>query len=304
MITVFGSINVDLVCRVRKSPLPGETVLGSDYALIPGGKGANQALAAARAGARVRMVGAIGDDDIGKVALNELVPAGVDLGAVALRKGTTGVAIITVDERGENTIVVSPGANAAAKAMQIEGGALSSRDTLLLQLEVPQAEVFAAAKAARRSGARVVLSVAPFAPFSPEQLADIDIVVVNEHEAKDFAGHFGFAGGNAGATAAALAARLGRTLIATLGPEGAVAAGPEGVIGVPALKVTPVDTTGAGDTFAGVLAAFLDEGRPLREAMALAAIAGSLACTRLGAQPSFPTRAEIEATAGARSANV
>jgi ribokinase len=143
-----------------------------------------------------------------------------------------------------------------------------------------------------------VLSVAPFAPFSPAELADIDIVIVNEHEAEDFARHFGLAGGDAEATAAALAARLGRTLIATLGPEGAVAAaGAEGVIRVPALKVTPVDTTGAGDTFAGVLAAFLDEGRPLREAMAYAAIAGSLACTKHGAQPSFPTRAEIEAAA-------
>jgi ribokinase len=140
-----------------------------------------------------------------------------------------------------------------------------------------------------------VLSVAPFAPFEPEQLADIDIVIVNEHEAEDFARHFGLAGGNAEATVAALAERLGRTVIATLGPEGAVAAGREGVIRVPALKVTPVDTTGAGDTFAGVLAAVLDEGSDLRSAMTHAAIAGSLACTRHGAQPSFPTRAEIEA---------
>ncbi len=298
MITVFGSINVDLVCRVRKSPLPGETVLGSDYALIPGGKGANQALAARRAGAPVRMVGAIGDDDIGKAALNELIPAGVDLGAVARRSGTTGVAIITVDDSGENTIVVSPGANASANAGQIPAGSLGATDTLLLQLEVPQAEVFAAAQLARTGGARVVLSVAPFAPFTPEQLADIDIVVVNEHEAEDFARHFGLARGNAEVTVAALATRLGRIVIATLGPEGAVAAGGEGVIRVPALKVTPVDTTGAGDTFAGVLAAFLDEGRDLRDAMALAAIAGSLACTKHGAQPSFPSRAEIEAAAG------
>jgi ribokinase len=297
MITVFGSINVDLVCRVRKSPMPGETVLGSDYALIPGGKGANQALAARRAGAEVSMVGTIGDDDIGKVALNELVPAGVDLGSVARRSGTTGVAIITVDDSGENTIVVSPGANAAANAGQIPAGSLGSGDTLLLQLEVPQVEVFAAARRARAGGARVVLSVAPFAPFTGEQLADVDIVIVNEHEAQDFARQFGLAPSNAEATVTALAERLGRTVIATLGQEGAVAAGREGVIRVPALAVTPVDTTGAGDTFAGVLAAFLDEGRPLVEAMAHAAIAGSLACTKHGAQPSFPTRAEIEAAA-------
>jgi len=298
MITVFGSINVDLVCRVRKSPLPGETVLGSDYVLIPGGKGANQALAAARAGAPVRMVGAIGDDDIGKVALAELGPGGVDLESVARRHGTTGVAIITVDDKGENTIVVSPGANASVRAEQIAAGGLTRADTLLLQLEVPQDQVFAAARRARAGGARVVLSVAPFAPFAPAQLADIDIVIVNEHEAADFARHFGLGDGAPEATAAALAATLGRTVIATLGPNGAIAAGGEGVIRVPALAVTPVDTTGAGDTFAGVLAACLDEGKGLRDAMALAAIAGSLACTRLGAQPSFPTRAEIARAAG------
>jgi ribokinase len=297
MITVFGSINVDLVCRVRKAPMPGETVLGSDYALIPGGKGANQALAAARAGAPVRMVGAIGDDDIGKVALTELAPAGVELASVAERQGTTGVAIITVDDNGENTIVVSPGANATVDAGYIPADSFAAGDTLLLQLEVPQAQVFAAARMARENGTRVILSVAPFAPFTPEALADIDIVIVNEHEAADFARHFGLPHDDPEATVSGLAARLGRTVITTLGPEGAIAAGTEGVIRVPALTVTPVDTTGAGDTFAGVLAAYLDEGQGLRESMALAAIAGSLACTRHGAQPSFPTRAEIEAAA-------
>jgi ribokinase len=277
--------------------MPGETVLGSDYALIPGGKGANQALAAARAGAPVRMVGAVGDDDIGKVALTELGPAGVELASVAERQGTTGVAIITVDDNGENTIVVSPGANAMVDAGYIPADSFAAGDTLLLQLEVPQAQVFAAARMARENGTRVILSVAPFAPFAPEALADIDIVIVNEHEAADFARHFGLPHDDPEATVTALAAKLGRTLIATLGSEGAIAAGPEGVIRVPALKVTPVDTTGAGDTFAGVLAAYLDEGQGLREAMALAAIAGSLACTKDGAQPSFPTRAEIEAAA-------
>jgi ribokinase len=297
MITVFGSINVDLVCRVRKAPMPGETVLGSDYALIPGGKGANQALAAARAGAPVRMVGAVGDDDIGKVALTELGPAGVELASVAERQGTTGVAIITVDDNGENTIVVSPGANAMVDAGYIPADSFAAGDTLLLQLEVPQAQVFAAARMAHENGTRVILSVAPFAPFTPEALADIDIVIVNQHEAADFARHFGLPHDDPEATVTGLAAKLGRTVIATLGPEGAIAAGPEGVIRVPALKVTPVDTTGAGDTFAGVLAAYLDEGQGLRESMALAAVAGSLACTRHGAQPSFPTRAEIEAAA-------
>ncbi len=153
--------------RVAKSPLPGETVLGSDYQLIPGGKGANQALAARRAGAEVRLVGAIGDDDIGKTALIELEPGGVDLSSVARRHGTTGVAIITVDDKGENTIVVSPGANAAASAGQVPPGAFSPGDTLLLQMEVPYEESMKVARVAHDAGARVVLSVAPFTPLTP-----------------------------------------------------------------------------------------------------------------------------------------
>ena len=297
MITVFGSINVDLVCRVAKSPLPGETVLGSDYQLIPGGKGANQALAARRAGAEVRLVGAIGDDDIGKTALIELEPAGVDLTSVAHRHGTTGVAIITVNDKGENTIVVSPGANATATASQVPANAFSPGDTLLLQMEVPYEESMKVARVAHGAGARVVLSVAPFTPLTPPELAPVSVIVVNEHEAADFARHVGLSARGDHAVVGALARRLDRTVIATLGPEGAMASGPEGLVRVPAIQVTPVDTTGAGDTFAGVLAAYLDQGADLKTAMARAAVAGSLACTKVGAQPSFPTRAEIEAAA-------
>jgi ribokinase len=298
VITVFGSINVDLVTRVARIPGPGETVRGSDYALIPGGKGANQALAAARAGANVRLVGAIGDDGMAEIALRELEAGGVDLSAVARRAGTTGLAIITVDERGENTIVVSPGANAAAKAASIPRGALASGDTLLLQMEVPFPESLAAAKAARAAGARVILSVAPYAALPAEDAAAFDMLIVNEHEAADLAAHLGVFAKGADATATSLARRLGRTVIATLGAEGAVAATGSEVIHVPALAVNVVDTTGAGDTFCGVLAAYLDEGADMKTAMAKAAIAGSLACTKDGAQPSFPMRTEIEAATG------
>lgn len=295
MITVFGSINVDIVSRVAKSPQPGETVMGSDYQLIAGGKGANQALAARRAGAKVRLVGAIGDDDIAGRALTELDPAGVDLSNVAHLEGTTGVAIITVNDDGENTIVVSPGANARVSAAQVPPDSFSAEDTLLLQMEVPHDENRAVARRAAAAGARVVLSLAPFSPIDVEQLDPASIVIVNEHEAADFARHLGLSARGETAVVTALARRLNRTVIATLGPEGAVASGPDGLIRVPALAVTPVDTTGAGDTFAGVLAAYLDEGATLEAAMARAAIAGSLACTKHGAQPSFPTRAEIEA---------
>lgn len=294
MITVFGSINVDLVTRVKRIPGPGETVHGSDYALIPGGKGANQALAARRAGAAVRMVGAVGNDDFAQVALRELKADGVDLSAVTHRPGTTGVAIITVDEGGENTIALSPGANAHADAATIPDGAFGSGDTLLLQMEVPLAQNYAAAAEARAAGARVILSLAPYEALSPDGLAAFDMVIVNEHEAADLAQHLAVAGGTPEETVTGLAAKLDRAVIATLGPDGAVAADGKEVIRVPALKVTPVDTTGAGDTFCGVLAAWLDEGASFRTALARAAVAGSLAVTKAGAQPSFPTRAEIQ----------
>jgi ribokinase len=296
MIIVFGSINVDLVTQVERPPGPGETVRGSDYVLIPGGKGANQALAARRAGAGVRLYGAIGYDAFSDVALRELAPGGVDITGLARLPQTTGLALITVDASGENTIVIAPGANARAKAATISPPA-GPRDTLLLQMEVPFAESLIAAKTARAAGARVILSIAPYTPLPLEDMAAFDILVVNEHEAHDLAHHLGVAAEGADATATALAAKLGRTVVITLGAAGAVAMHDSALIRAPALPVTPVDTTGAGDTFCGVLAAYLDGGADMAAAMAKAAIAGSLATTKAGAQPSFPTRSEIEAAA-------
>lgn len=296
MITVFGSINVDLVCRTARLPRPGETVPGSDYVLIPGGKGANQALAARRAGAAVRMVGAVGADDMAAIALDELKREGVDLSAVVTRGAATGMAIITVDDEAENTIVLSPGANARLTAADLAAGAMGAGDALLLQMEVPVAESLAAARAARAAGARVLLSIAPFLPVAREVLAEVDMILLNETEAGDLARHLGLSVGAGGAeTVAGLAAALERTVIATLGAEGAVAAAGGEILRVAALKIVPVDTTGAGDTFAGVLAALLDEGADLATALAHAAAAGSLSCTKAGAQPSFPRRAAIEA---------
>ncbi len=297
MITVFGSINVDLVTRVKRIPHPGETLRGSDYALIAGGKGANQALAARRGGAQVRMVGAVGNDSFSPIALSELKADGVDLSAIAQRDGTSGLAVITVDEKGENTIVISPGANDAAAASAIPPTAYAPQDTFLFQMEVPFEETLAAARNAKAAGARTVLSLAPYTPLAAEDMATFDMILVNEHEAADLARHLDIAAEGAEATADALARRLGRTVIATLGPDGAVAATGDGTIRVPALSVDVVDTTGAGDTFCGVLAAMLDEGADLRAALSKAAIAGSLACATLGAQPSFPRRDAIEAAA-------
>jgi ribokinase len=246
----------------------------------------------------VRLFGAIGYDAFADIAFLELEPGGVDLTGVARLPHATGLAIITVDDKGENAIVVAPGANAYASAASIPADIFKKDDTLLLQMEVPFAESLAAAKMARSAGARVILSVAPYTALPAEDIAAFDMVIVNEHEAADLAKHLGIAAKGADVTATALARRLERTVIATLGAEGAVAVHEGALIRVPALPVTVVDTTGAGDTFCGVLAAYLDAGADMKTAMTKAAIAGSLATTKAGAQPSFPTRAEIEAAAG------
>lgn len=298
MITVFGSINLDLVTRVAKLPRPGETVHGSDIAQFPGGKGANQALAARRAGAEVRMVGAVGGDDFATLALTELRDAGVDLSAVETRGETTGVAVITVDEAGENTIILSPGANLRGDAAQVSQAGLGPGDSLMLQMEVTEAETFAAARAARAAGARVILSLAPFVPLDRSAFSDVSLLLVNETEAGDLASHYGLRGSDPAETVKALAGSLGLTVVTTLGPAGAMASDGEAIVTVPSLKVDPVDTTGAGDTFAGVLAAGLDAGADLEAAMGRAAVAGALACTREGAQPSFPQAGEIEKALG------
>jgi ribokinase len=295
MITVFGSINLDLVTRVSRLPRPGETVHGSDIAQFPGGKGANQALAARRAGAQVRLVGAVGGDDFAALALSELRRAAVDLAKVEERGETTGVAVITVEEGGENTIVLSPGANLRCDAGQLSTVTVGPGDTLMLQMEINQDETFAAARRARAAGARVMLSLAPFAPLARGALADVSLLLMNETEAADLAAHYGLAPTGHAGTVQALAGALKLTVVATLGPEGAVASdGGETMIRVSSPPVEPVDTTGAGDTFAGVLAAGLDAGDDLETALRRAAVAGALACTRAGAQPSFPERSEIE----------
>lgn len=295
MITVFGSINVDLVIRVERMPRLGETIRGSDYRLIPGGKGANQALAARRAGAEVNLIGAVGSDSIADIAFAELEPAGVGLANVRRIDGASGMAIVTVDPNGENAIVVSPGANAHASASGFELG--GEGDTLLLQMLLPIEESVSAARRARDAGARTILSIAPFRPVTIAQLEPFAVVIVNEHEAADLAASYGIGGGDEATIVAALSKHLDRTVIATLGSAGAVASQGGDVFRVPALPVDVIDTTGAGDAFAGALAAFLDEGMSLQDAMRMAAFAGSLACTRHGAQPSFPTRDEISAAA-------
>ncbi len=297
MIVVFGSINLDLIGKVSRIPRPGETVPGSDFATAPGGKGANQALAARRAGATVKMVGAAGKDAMGDQALQLLAEGGVDLRDVKRLDVAQGVAMILVDGAGENVIGILPGANAEVSIEDAEGtlAALTDRDVLVVQQEIAPGSTIRALSVARARGARTILNTAPFVGTTREAAKRADIVVANETEFALLAGEGDLAGKMEGYVRA-----TGRTIIVTLGPEGARARTPDGVvISVPAHKVTPVDTVGAGDTFVGYLAAGLEAGLDLEAAMKRAAVAASLACLKPGAQPAIPTAAEVDAAISA-----
>ena len=294
MITVLGSVNLDLIATVSRIPQPGETVPGTSFTTAPGGKGANQALAAARAGGKVRLVGAAGRDRMGDEALALLQQGGVDLGALRRLDQQQGVAMIMVDAAGENIIGIVPGTNGTLTPEDADTAvaALTDRDVLVVQQEIPQAATMRALGVARLHGTTTILNTAPFLDTTAAVAGTASIVVANETE---FAL---LSGGEVGdlPTAMSLWARSRRqTIIVTLGPDGAVAATPDDVISVPALAVEPVDTVGAGDTFVGYLAAGLDAGLDLEAAMRRAAIAASLACLKPGAQPAIPTLAEVEA---------
>ncbi|MGP9821896.1 PfkB family carbohydrate kinase [Salinarimonas sp. NSM] len=303
MIVVFGSVNVDLVARVPRIPRPGETVLAPTHERHHGGKGANQAIAAARAAGgaiRVAMAGAVGDDPLGAAARDNLAENGVDPSPLETRDAPTGVAFIAVDEDGENAITVASGANALARADGL-GPLLADATVLVLQMEVPLASVAAAAQTGAEAGARVVLNLAPV-PADPDRatldalLAATDVLVLNAHEADALCAFLGLPDQDGRIRDATLAARCGADVVVTLGAAGARAATRDGeTLRVPAFPVEPVDTTGAGDAFVGALAAALAEDLPLAEALARAAVAGALACLAMGAQAASPTRAAIEA---------
>ncbi len=295
MIIVFGSINLDLVAHVRDLPRAGETRTGLSFTSGPGGKGANQALAARLAGAQVAMHGAVGRDAFAPTALARLRAAGVDLAGVRDVDAPTGIALIHVDAAGENTITVIPGANAQARAVDVDDAELGPTSTLLLQLEVPLSEIEALVSRARAAGARIVLNAAPVLPLARALLAELDVLVVNEHEAASLAVSL-----DVPAEPAAFASALatGRTaVVVTLGAAGALACTPDMRIEVPAPRVQAVDTVGAGDAFVGALAAAFDRGETLAFALTLGVAAGALACTRRGAQEALPERAEIASLA-------
>jgi ribokinase len=292
MITVFGSTNLDQVGTVSRLPKPGETVAGGTFSMAAGGKGANQALAARRAGAQVRHISAVGQDAFADLALELLRADGVDLSGLKIVPEPTGIAMIFVDGAGENCIAVLPGANGTITAEDAEK-ALSNANggVLLLQQEVPQAATERALDLAREKGMVSILNTAPFLPTTPAVAPKASILIANETEFELLSGQ-----GLSELDEAMIgwSKEHGQTVIVTLGEDGAKAAIGERLIAVPALKVKPVDTVGAGDTFCGYLAAGLDAGLALEAAMRRAAIAASLACLKPGAQPAIPRANEVD----------
>jgi len=293
MITVIGSINLDLIATVERLPSPGETVPGDSFKTAPGGKGANQALAAARAGASVRMIGSVGSDAFAREATALLANGGVDLSGVHGSDQPTGVALILVGGDGENVIAVVPGANGTVNREAVVRAGIA-QEHVVLQHEVPLDTVEAALDAARASGAVSLLNTAPFRREASRLLAKADYVIANETEFDLYAATLALGGADRLAQMRAFAEKTGRTVVVTLGGEGVIAATPDAMLKVEALKITPIDTVGAGDTFCGYLAAGLSAGLPLEQALRRAAAAGSLACLKPGAQPAIPTAGEVD----------
>lgn len=290
-IAVLGSANMDLVVRQPRLARPGETLFGSSFTAVPGGKGLNQAVAAARAGGRVRFAGAVGDDQFGAALRARLAADGIDTAALATVGAPTGVAAVSVVDGGENSIVVVPGANHAVAALDDATRDLIARSGLLVtQFERPLGLVGEALAAARASGVTTVLTPAPVLPAPADLLELVDILVPNATEACELAG-------TDDETAAARAlSRTAGTVVMTRGPRGVlVARGGAVLTEVPARQVEAVDTTAAGDTLAGVMASVLAAGQGLERAVRVAVTAASIAVTRPGASISMPTRAEIAA---------
>ncbi|MFJ3661072.1 ribokinase [Streptomyces sp. NPDC090119] len=290
---VVGSANADLVVGVERRPGAGETVLGGDLAVHPGGKGANQAVAAARLGARTALLARVGDDGHGRLLLDSLGSAGVDTSAVLTGGAPTGVALITVDPSGDNSIVVSPGANARLTEDDVRAAVPGAARVVSAQLEIPL-ETVAAVVRALPEGTRFVLNPSPPRPLPAEVLAACDPLVVNEHEARVLLDDAD-PGDDPADWARRLLALGPRSVVVTLGAKGALVCDASGARAVPSVAVAAVDTTGAGDAFTAALAWRLGAGEELAEAAAYAARVGAAAVTRRGAQESYPTGAEVAA---------
>ncbi len=292
-VTVVGSLNMDLVARSPHIPQPGETIIGGNLHTLPGGKGANQAVAAARLGAATALVGRVGQDTFAAPLLENLAAANIDYTFVQKDAASaTGVALIVVDDAGENSIVVTPGANYQVSPADVEAAeaVITRAKVLLLQLEVPLETVVKAAQLAQANGVTVILNPAPAQPLPAELLSAVDILIPNETETEILTGMPVSNQAEAELAAARLRSHGVSTVILTLGDRGALLIDNEQSIVVPSFKITPVDTTAAGDAFVGGFAVALAEGQSLPEAVRWGNAAGALAATQLGAQPSLPDR--------------
>lgn len=291
-VVVVGSLNQDLVARVPHIPAPGETVLALSHAAFAGGKGANQATAAARLGARVAMVGRVGADDSGARLISGLDADGIDTTHLSVDdEASTGLALINVDDSGENAITVSPGANGRVTPRDIEAatGLISQAAVVLMQLEVPLDTIQAAASVARGA---VILNPAPAAVLPPQLLEQVDILIPNESELALLSS---LSVGSAAEAAAAAASLAVKDVVITMGSQGAIVVGKHGPTLIAAVPVQAVDTTGAGDAFCGALAAELARGAYLEAAVRFAVRVAAVSVTRHGAQASMPTRDEVAA---------
>jgi ribokinase len=299
MITVFGSINMDLIATTPRLPKPGETVAGTGFSTAAGGKGANQALAASRAGAKVRMAGAVGSDGFAEGALALLKQAGTDLSLTRTVDEPTGTAHILVSGNGENVIVVVASANGTVSAADAQGTVetMASGDTLMLQLEIPPAAVEAALAAARDRGVTSIINIAPLTDEAARLGRMADIVVANETEFELLAGRSELSASEREKAMMRLSGETGQIIIVTLGAQGVVAVRDGALHRASGLAIEPVDTVGAGDTFCGYLAASLDAGMEFDAALRRAAVAGSLACLKPGAQPAIPDAREVDVRA-------
>ena len=296
IITVIGSLNMDLVVRTARTPHAGETLAGSDFHLIPGGKGANQAVAVSRSGAITQMIGCVGYDAFGPALLNSLNQAGVNsTGVETIKNMSSGTATIIVEEGGENRIIIVPGANAyvTKKMIDEKWGIIKQSDIIVLQLEIPLETVFYIIARASSEGICTILNPAPVYPIPIELLSLIDVMILNETEAEVLSGQVIRNLEDAFTAAKHLYHSGVKTAIITLGEAGAVLVNPQYKLHQPAFEVEVVDSTAAGDTFVGSLAAALLEGKKEPEALLFATAASGLAVTKIGAQPSIPLQEEV-----------
>jgi ribokinase len=299
-IVVVGSINMDLMLRCPHLPRPGETVAGRDFRTVPGGKGANQAVAAVRLGAQVELIGCVGNDPFGAEASAALRAEGVGLAHLCIvPQYATGIAMVLVDDAGENSIALAPGANHALSVAQIDAAApqIAAAGLLVCQLETPLAAVQRAIVAAHAAGVPVLLNPAPAQPLPGELLRQVELLVLNEGEAALLAGSAVNDTSQAADAAALLRRRGARTVLVTLGADGVVLADAQGCLHLPAHPARALDSTGAGDTFVGALAVACIEGCELRAAVDFAQSAAAFSVERVGAQASMPRAADLRSSA-------